>query len=134
MSFVNRIEDGEVVSKPRWAHVEAKIAALKSQPAKGLTFYGGRDALMIIYFAPGHGFYVTARADDELGESVLVDESMGEELVIALVAGSDERLPRFMLVEEPIAMQAAKKFYDTGIRCNALSWANPIEIARRYDL
>jgi hypothetical protein len=59
------------MDNPEWADVTARLTTLRSKPAEGQT--GGRNALMIDYLAPGHGFYVTAPEENEPGESILKD-------------------------------------------------------------
>lgn len=134
-AFAHHLEVGdEVFDEPTWDEIAQAISELKSNPSREVMLEGGEDAVLIISYAPPFGFFVVARQDDENGESQLVDETLGKQVVEAVIARQAEVTPRCTLVDEQAALKVAEEFYRTGQRAGEHSWRPPFRPSEIEEL
>jgi hypothetical protein len=84
--------------------------------------------MLTVYVTTEFGGYVSALAINELDEYLVVDPGLGLSRVEEDLGGGSEGFPRCVFVSEILALQAAREFFNTGLRAKELTWKSPFKL------
>ena len=120
----------EVFPSPSLETINEQIANLKEGLIRSIMLEGEEEALLIISYSPGLGFYLTARQADESCESVLIDKDLGVAPTNGKVAGLLDVQPRCVFVSEELMRASVEEFYEAGTRYNKAMWREPTKMLK----
>lgn len=119
MSAVRRVND---CFDPTWEVTQQLLLELQHKPGTQVSLEVDDETWFVIEYVKGVGYFMSGCSPSDRDYINLIDSQLGDEITEGTLAHEPNLFPRYALVGEDLLLQAAKTFFEFGIRDPNCEW------------